>query len=98
MVAARQRQHGFHDVPPLDEFEIDILARRQLLLNLVAPAFKMIGPSLDRVPPEADRIHSEAAYPAIVVVKDERRFAPRLVFVPVFYDGAQFVVPVAKEV
>src|SRR5436190_18850501 len=98
MAAARQRQRGLHDVPPLDEFEIDVLARRQLLLDLVAPAFEMIGPGLDRVPPEADRIQPETADPAIVVEKDEGRFAPRLVLVPVFYNRAQLVVAVSKEV
>src|SRR5947209_900653 len=98
MVAARQRQRGLHDVPPLGEFEIDVLARRQLFLDLVAPAFEMIGPGLDRVPPEADRIQPETTDPAIVVEKDEGRFAPRLVLAPVLYDRAQLFVPVAEQV
>src|SRR4051794_23588469 len=98
IAAAGLRRCSLHDVPPLDEFEIDALACREFLFDLVAPALEMVGPGLDRVPPKADRIQPKPADPAIIVVKDERRFAPRLVFAPVSYDRAQLVVPVAKQV
>ncbi len=94
----RLLQRALDNRAPFDHFKLDILARLELLFDLVTPALEKIGPCVDRVSPASDRIERKTADPAIVVIKDEGRLAPIRILVAMLYDGAQFVVPVAEDV
>ncbi len=92
------RQRRLDDRPALLELERDVLTGFTFFLEFLAPALEAVGPSFDRVTPQPDPIEIKAPDPAVVVEKGQRRFAPRAILVAVFDDGAQLVVPVAKQI
>src|ERR1043166_2408282 len=92
------RRRRFHKAGALGQFKINCLPGLALFDEVLAPALEPVGPRLDRVAPASDAVRPEARHPAVVVVKREGRFLPRLILEGVIEDGPELVVTVAEQI
>ena len=91
-------QCSLDDRSALDEFELDGLICSELLFDLVAPAFEMVGPGLDGVLANSNRIEAEAGHPAIIVEKGKGCLAPLPALKSVFYGRTKLVMAVPENI
>src|ERR1051326_5374882 len=92
------RRRRFDKAGALGQFKINCLPGLALFDEVLAPALEPVGPRLDRVAPASDAVRPEARHPAVVVVKREGRFLPRLFLEGVIEDGPELVVAVAEQI
>src|ERR1051326_934400 len=92
------RRRRFDKAGALGQFKINCLPGLALFDEVLAPALEPVGPRLDRVAPASDAVRPEARHPAVVVVKREGRFLPRLILEGVIEDGPELVVTVAEQI